>query len=139
MWGDRPDSATSRLHAEVTALRQQVRTAGHSVDGHIAAAENSYVRRISRDALDLDRFTLLFRQGHAALDAEDHDAAEHLLGEARRIWRGPAGAGRLSYGWLRRQLDAVNALRIALLPSKLRSPWDRIESTSEPCRPEEPS
>jgi DNA-binding SARP family transcriptional activator len=74
---------------------------------------------VERDELDLDRFSQLFRQGRAAVDAEDHYAAAHLLGEALATWRGPAGADCEVFGWLRRQLDDISALRASAAEGRL--------------------
>jgi DNA-binding SARP family transcriptional activator len=61
----------------------------------------------------------LFRQGRAALDAEDLYAAAHLLGEALATWRGPAGAGCEVFGWLCRQLYDISALPASAAEGRL--------------------
>lgn len=111
LWETVPRNPLAELETVEEELRRILRSAGELADGRLLRRGYGHLLAVAVDELDLDRFALLFRQGRAALEAEDHYAAAHLLGHGLTIWRGPAGAGAQAYGWLRRRLDEIDELR----------------------------
>lgn len=120
LWEERPPSAAAQIRTAVSALRQSMCTAGAAPDdASVLWRRGGCLLSVGQDELDLDRFTLLFRQGRAALDASDHQAAAYLMGEALTTWRGAAGAGCAAFGWLRDRLSDLDELRWSAAEGRL--------------------
>jgi len=118
-WEHPPPDAGAQLEAAVAALRRVLRSAGPRVAGRLVSRDHGHLLLVEPGELDLDRFVVLFRQGRAALDADDPYAAAHFLGEALAVWRGPVGAGARMYGWLRHRVTEIEQLRAAAAEGRL--------------------
>jgi DNA-binding SARP family transcriptional activator len=118
MWDTPPPSWEAEVRDSVEALRGLIDSAGRPIAGRLVAYGPDHLLTVEPEELDLDRFTLLFRQGRAALDADDHHAASHLLDEALATWRGPAG-GAWAHGWLARRFAGIERLRSSAAESRL--------------------
>ncbi len=93
-WDERRAPSPATLHSYVAALRKALepgreagQTAGVLVREHIG-----YALRISQDAVDAERFTVLAARGEELLRGGDAERAATVLGEALALWRGPAYA-----------------------------------------------
>jgi hypothetical protein len=118
-WEHPPSDAVAQIEAGVAALRRVLRAAGPRVAGRLVSRDHGHLLLVEPDELDLDRFALLFRQGREALDADDPNAAAHLLDQALAIWRGPVGAGTRMFGWLHHRVTEIERLRAAAAERRL--------------------
>jgi predicted ATPase/DNA-binding SARP family transcriptional activator len=130
VWGERPPpSAVGSLHVYVHGLRQILGPE------RIEARGEAYRIRLEPDELDLERFERLLATGRAQLAAAEPQLAVELLGEALRLWLGPALAD-LNPDMLRderaqledRRLDAVELLAEARLEA--RAPGEALAELS---------
>ena len=81
LWGDSPpDTARSALQVYVAALRKALGDDG----GALRTSAPGYVLDVEPGALDLDRFTALCAEAHAA---SDEARRSELLREALELWR----------------------------------------------------
>lgn len=116
LWETRHAQPAADVGSAIADLR---RVLPPPAESRLVSRGDRHLLIVEPDELDLDRFTLLFRQGRAALDAEDHHAAAYLLGLALAICRGPAGTGCQCHGWLRRRLAAIEDLRWSAAEGRL--------------------
>ena len=112
LWGDEPPpSAHHLVHVYVSRLRALLDSGGRRMvrDG------SGYALRIGPDELDADRFLAYVARGRALRD-RDPEAADEILADAMRLWRGspfadfpdPAPAVREHAGYLERErLEAL--------------------------------
>ncbi|MEV0445619.1 BTAD domain-containing putative transcriptional regulator [Streptomyces spectabilis] len=85
IWADAPPAdAPAALQALVGRLR---RALGKDA---IASEPGGYRLTVAPDDVDLHRFERLAREGTAALDRGEHEAAARTLREALALWHGPA-------------------------------------------------
>ncbi|KUL49112.1 AfsR/SARP family transcriptional regulator [Streptomyces sp. NRRL S-1521] len=85
VWADDPPAdAPAALQALVGRLRRAI---GRDA---IASGPGGYRLAVAPDEVDLHRFERLAREGRAALDRADPDAAARTLRDALALWRGPA-------------------------------------------------
>jgi DNA-binding SARP family transcriptional activator/pimeloyl-ACP methyl ester carboxylesterase len=85
LWGeDVPESAVKMVHIHVSSLRKAL------PPGVLHTRPPGYALEVPTEALDLDRFERLRREGRAALDAGDAARASARLEAALELWRGPA-------------------------------------------------
>lgn len=78
LWLRRIAQPAMPVGAAVAALRRTLALPGARLEDRITQVGQAFRLTVEPDELDLDRFTILLRQGRAALDAEDHHAAAHL-------------------------------------------------------------
>jgi len=116
LWDEPPPDAETQVHADAAMLGQALRTAGGSAAARLSQRSDGYLLAIEQGELDVDRFALLYRQGRAALAAEDHYAAAHLLGQALATWRDGADPAA---GWLRSRLGDLAVLRSSAAEGRL--------------------
>ncbi|GAA4095773.1 hypothetical protein GCM10022214_68850 [Actinomadura miaoliensis] len=137
LWGDAPPQyGKGTLQTYVMRLRRILNP--HAPSGHdvIRTGADGYLVDIAPDALDLNRFEALRRQGRAASRRGDLSGEAGHLAEALSLWRGPAlmdvpseslqreEAPRLTELWLQtveRRVDVDLALgRHSLVVGELR-------------------
>jgi Bacterial transcriptional activator domain len=119
MWERLPPDAADHVDAAMAALRGALRAAGPRAAARLVRRDGGHVLLVEPDELDLDRFILLYRQGRAALDADDPDAAALLLDQALASWRGPINGGHRAYGWLGDRLAGIDSLRASAAEARL--------------------
>jgi DNA-binding SARP family transcriptional activator len=120
MWDSPPPDAVGRVDAAIAALRYALRLTGTAAAARLVRRDGGYVLVVEPDELDLDRFTLLYRQGRAALDADDAYAAANLFDQALAIWRGPIiGGNHPAHGWLGDRLAGIDRLRASAAEGRL--------------------
>jgi DNA-binding SARP family transcriptional activator len=119
MWENPPPDAADHVDAAMTALRGALRAAGQRAAARLVRREEGHVLLVEPDELDLDRFILLYRQGRAALEAEDLYAAAYLFDQALAVWRGPINGGHRAYGWLGDRLAGIDHLRASAAEGRL--------------------
>ena len=85
LWGEVPPaSAANLVQGYVSGLRKALGRRAIETRG------SGYVVQVARDALDLQRFEGLAREGSIALERGDAVGAAVSLSEALGLWRGPA-------------------------------------------------
>ena len=85
LWGDAaPQSAPKMVQIAVSQLRKAMPAA------MLLTRPPGYVLEAAADAVDVNRFVRLRRDGRAALAAGDAGTASERLREALELWRGPA-------------------------------------------------
>jgi DNA-binding SARP family transcriptional activator len=119
MWESPPPDAADRVDAAMESLRGTLRAAGPRAAARLVRREEGHVLLVEPDELDLDHFVLLYRQGRAALEAEDPYAAANLLDQALTVWRGPINGGHPAYGWLGDRLAGIDHLRASAAEGRL--------------------
>lgn len=94
LWDDFPPrTAHKNIQVHISALRAAFGLSREAVAAGEASLEHSahgYVIRLGSDQLDALAFHELVRAGRSAARGGDSTAAAGLLGEAVRMWRGPA-------------------------------------------------
>ncbi|KAA2251398.1 hypothetical protein F0L68_37295 [Solihabitans fulvus] len=95
LWEGRPPlSAVATLQTYVHHLRRTLRPAsaptGDGEDGGVRTSFGGYRLTLRPDALDVTRFHALVDRGRARLAGGDLAQASDVLGQALRLWRGPA-------------------------------------------------
>ncbi|GAB3125546.1 hypothetical protein GCM10027160_48340 [Streptomyces calidiresistens] len=87
VWNDRPPrTARKNLQVYVSALRRVLAPAGE----RLVQAPGGYMLRIAESELDVSRLSALARAGRRAANDGDFRRAAELLGQARKLWNGPA-------------------------------------------------
>lgn len=84
LWGAEPPLALSALPRHVWELRKRLGA------DTVVTRSNGYLLDEAPEHIDVCRFDELLRNGHEAMTAGQWQEAEHLLGRALRLWRGPA-------------------------------------------------
>ncbi len=79
-----PSSAAATLHAYVSRLRRVL------PQGALVTEGSGYALRTEPGEVDCDHFEAGVQDGRRALAADDSVRAATLLGDALRLWRGPA-------------------------------------------------
>jgi ATP-dependent Clp protease ATP-binding subunit ClpA len=121
LWEEEPPASAARtVQVYVARLR------GELPEGAIQTRPGGYALRFKGDRLDLKAFEEGAEEGRAALVGGDSDRASLVLGEALRLWRGPALAGLPSEA-LRREAQRLEELRLQVLE-------DRLEADLASCR-----
>jgi SARP family transcriptional regulator, regulator of embCAB operon len=96
IWGDRPPrSGVSTLRTYILTLRQKLEHAPAEANGMTAknvlvTRRAGYLLDVPRASVDALRYEQLSRAGRAIVERGDHETASRILGEALRLWRGPA-------------------------------------------------
>ncbi|MFE7128042.1 BTAD domain-containing putative transcriptional regulator [Streptomyces sp. NPDC057617] len=96
IWGERiPRSAATTLQTYILQLRRKIAaTLGddplQQAKDVLVTRHGGYMLQVQPGRVDVQEFDRLTASGRAADAAGDHRAASELLGEALRIWRGPA-------------------------------------------------
>ncbi|MFF3949839.1 ATP-binding protein [Streptomyces sp. NPDC001902] len=91
VWGGEGDEPPQDAPGALQALVSRLRRALGSQDNTIASGPAGYrLVTATPDDVDLHLFERLAREGSAALDAGDPDAAAETLEAALALWRGPA-------------------------------------------------
>jgi DNA-binding SARP family transcriptional activator/ABC-type branched-subunit amino acid transport system substrate-binding protein/DNA-binding beta-propeller fold protein YncE len=114
LWDEQPPrTAPGSLHNLVSGLR---RVLG---DGVLETRGSSYVLHVRSEQIDAQRFTHLSDRGRQAAAGGDHARAAELLGEALRLWRGPA-FGDLAYATaLRGEAERLDELRLEVCEQRI--------------------
>ncbi|MGA5703314.1 AfsR/SARP family transcriptional regulator [Peterkaempfera bronchialis] len=90
--GNPPPSGPDTLQSYVSRLRNRLRAAAG--DGvRLDFSARTYRLRTDPEAVDLQRFRRLHRQGRATAAAGDPERAVELLRDAQALWRGDALSG----------------------------------------------
>lgn len=115
LWqGSPPASAASTLHSYVSTLRRVLEPAHGAGEPQVLVRRGTgYALVRSQVEVDADRFTVLARQGRAALDENRSAEALALLTEALGGWSGEAyadAAGRMFAAAAAAGLDAQRAV-----------------------------
>ncbi|MBE2316932.1 alpha/beta fold hydrolase [Solirubrobacter sp. CPCC 204708] len=85
LWGEEvPESAVKMVHIHVSALRKALPA------GTLHTRPPGYALELPDEALDLDRFERLRREGRVALEDGDAQTAADRFAQALELWRGPA-------------------------------------------------
>ncbi|MBQ0905586.1 AfsR/SARP family transcriptional regulator [Micromonospora sp. U21] len=107
-----PAGAVNALRSQVARLR---RLLGDVVVSHPAG----YRLAVDADDVDAHRFERLADAGRRALDQGDHARAAGLLGEALRLWRGPALADVGAAPFAAARAARLEELRIAAAEDRI--------------------
>ncbi|SNS78563.1 BTAD domain-containing putative transcriptional regulator [Rhodococcoides kyotonense] len=94
LWGDAPPrTASLTLQGYISTLRKAFEpNRGTSKPTVLVRRGPGYALVLPADGLDSTRFLQLAEAGRHALVAQDYPAADHVLGDALDLWRGPAHA-----------------------------------------------
>jgi DNA-binding SARP family transcriptional activator/DNA-binding GntR family transcriptional regulator len=113
LWGeDVPESAPKMVQIYVSQLRKGL------PEGLLRTRAPGYAVEVEAEALDMNRFTRLKREGRVALEAGDATAAAALLREALSLWRGPALA-EFSEPFARVEGAHLEELRLGCLEDRI--------------------
>jgi SARP family transcriptional regulator, regulator of embCAB operon len=90
-----PRSGVPTLHTYVLKLRRKLQQAlaqegTHSSKDILTTRRSGYLLDVAPEYVDAYRYEQLSGAGRQAVNDGDHEAASRLLGEALRLWRGPA-------------------------------------------------
>jgi predicted ATPase/DNA-binding SARP family transcriptional activator len=124
LWGgEPPDGAPATLRSYVSRLRTVL-----GDDAPIRGRAGGYLLEVDPDALDVERFERLVRDGHEALVRGDARAANDRLGVALELWRGQALAGHADDGDLRVAAERLDEVYLAARESRLQAALDLGEA-----------
>lgn len=96
IWGDQPPrSGVPTLRTYILTLRQKLQRAladesDVSAKDILITRRVGYVLDMAPGDVDALRYDRLSAAGRTAVNNGDHEAASRILGEALRLWRGPA-------------------------------------------------
>ncbi len=110
LWGGAtPPSATSALQAYVSHLRKAMEPDRGPRDRQSVLARQGpgYALRVDGEAVDAWRFERLLREA----DGADPGAAQSMLEQALRLWRGPAYADHAGEPWADGEVARLTGLR----------------------------
>jgi DNA-binding SARP family transcriptional activator len=99
IWDCRPPpSGVTTLRTYILKLRRKLQHAltgehGVSPKDILVTRRSGYLLDVAPDDVDAIRYDRLSAAGHEAVNEGDHETASKTLGEALRLWRGPALAG----------------------------------------------
>jgi DNA-binding SARP family transcriptional activator/tetratricopeptide (TPR) repeat protein len=114
VWGEvPPPSARKAVHTYVSRLRRIL------PEGVLRTHPPGYLLQVAAGGLDLDRFEQLRADGRRALVDGDPAAASATLGEALRLWRGPALAEFASEPFSGVEAGRLEELRIGTLEERI--------------------
>jgi DNA-binding SARP family transcriptional activator len=120
LWGEEPPaSAANLVQGAVSGLRKALGREAIETRGA------GYAVRVEAEALDLERFERLAHAGGVALAEGDFDQAAALLGEALRLWRGPALADLADEEGLGPVAARLDEVRLLALERRLEAEVDR--------------
>jgi DNA-binding SARP family transcriptional activator len=90
-----PRSGVPTLHTYILKLRrklQQALTGENDVGSKdiLITRRSGYLLNVASSDVDAVRYDRLSAAGHKAVNEGDHETASRTLGEALRLWRGPA-------------------------------------------------
>ncbi|WP_260191131.1 AfsR/SARP family transcriptional regulator [Actinophytocola gossypii] len=90
-----PRSGVPTLHTYILKLRRKLQhaLAGEgSIDSKdiLITRRSGYLLNVAPESVDAFRYEQLSATGRDAVNAGDHETASRALGEALRLWRGPA-------------------------------------------------
>ena len=116
LWGTEPPATVSTvLHVYVSRLRKLLGRNGSA----LITRRPGYVLEVQPDQIDLHRFEQLLATGRRARMEGDPARAAELLREALSLWRGPALADLSEADWAQREIDRLEALRLAALEERV--------------------
>jgi predicted ATPase/DNA-binding SARP family transcriptional activator len=115
LWGDQPPpTARKLLQVYVSQLRRALG------DGaRLVTRAPGYAVEVEDNALDVVRFGQLLAEGREALAHGRAARARRLLGEALRLWRGPALAEFAYDDFARADAERLEELRLVALEERL--------------------
>ncbi|MFN0089005.1 MAG: BTAD domain-containing putative transcriptional regulator [Acidimicrobiales bacterium] len=119
LWGDaEPDGAESTVYVYVSRLR---RLLGRDL---VITGPAGYALRLGPDDVDVGRFEHLVASGRAAArDSRPGDAAQ-LLGEALRLWRGPALVEFRGWPWAEGTAARLDEMRLGVIEEHIAAELD---------------
>jgi DNA-binding SARP family transcriptional activator/WD40 repeat protein len=116
--GDRPArSLEGMLRVQVSRLRKAL--ADGEDEPRLIARPPGYVLRVEAGELDLERFERVYRDGRAALEAEDPSRAAVLLREAEGLWRGRPLADLEFEPFARFEVQRIEELRLLAVEDRI--------------------
>ncbi|HZG36976.1 MAG TPA: BTAD domain-containing putative transcriptional regulator [Gaiellaceae bacterium] len=115
LWGDRPPATARKLiQVYVSQLRRALG------DGaRLVTRPPGYAVEVEDDELDVARFEQLLAEGREALAHGRAARARRSLGEALRLWRGPALADFVYEDFARADVERLEELRLVALEERL--------------------
>jgi DNA-binding SARP family transcriptional activator/class 3 adenylate cyclase len=122
LWGqDPPDTAAHSLQVYVANLRKVLEPGRprRAAGGVLQTRPPGYLVDLGPEELDLARFERLAGEGRAALAAGDPAQAARLLGDAVRLWRGPALADVSLAAGGRGEVVRLEERRLAALEDRI--------------------
>jgi DNA-binding SARP family transcriptional activator len=96
LWDQQPPATgVSTLQTYIHTLRRQLQRAltgqgAVTAKDILSTRRSGYLLDIRPDEIDAVRYDRLSAAGRAAVNQGDHETASRVLGEALRLWRGPA-------------------------------------------------
>jgi DNA-binding SARP family transcriptional activator len=113
LWdGAPPPAARATIRNHVKRLRQVL---GPEVAARIVTRDPGYLVELADDELDLLRFTPLYEEGAAAIQAGAWQRASTVLGAAAELWRGTPFVDVLSPALHRDELPRLEQLRLQMV------------------------
>ncbi|MFE5123428.1 BTAD domain-containing putative transcriptional regulator [Streptomyces sp. NPDC056669] len=89
IWGEEPPrSATASLYVYISQIRKLLRSAGTG-ESPVFTRPPGYMLTLGHDALDLNDFTRLLKEGRDHLRSRRYEAAVRAFGDALALGRGP--------------------------------------------------
>lgn len=122
LWGERPsDAAAHSLVVYVSSLRRVLEPdrAPRGKGALLRTQAPGYVLDLAPEALDSVCFERLTREGRAAFEVGEAEAAASLLREALALWRGPALADFSYEDFARTEAARLDEARLSALEARL--------------------
>ena len=116
LWPGQQPRAADSLQVRLSELRKALRSAGEA--DRLVTRPPGYLLRVKPGELDTLRFGQLAAEGNAALADGDVATAARRLGEALRLWRGPALADLDNAPFARAAAGQLEEERLAALESR---------------------
>ena len=114
LWGDTPpEKAVKVIQTYVSRLRKLL------PEGTLVTTPPGYLARIEPAQLDLHRFERGLEEGQRRLVAHEPAAASTALGEALRLWRGPALVEFASEPFARSEGPRLEELRLVAVEGRI--------------------
>jgi predicted ATPase/DNA-binding SARP family transcriptional activator len=118
LWGEQlPADPANALQALVSRLRRALDPSGERE--LLASRPPGYLLAVDPQQVDAVRFERLTAEGHAALGADQPDAAAALLGEGLALWRGPALADVAHESFAEGEIARLTELRLAAVEDRV--------------------
>jgi predicted ATPase/DNA-binding SARP family transcriptional activator len=116
LWGEQPrKTARNALQVQVHALRRRLGAE------RIATEGLGYRLRVDAEELDVERFARLLARGREELASGAAQEAAATLGEAARLWRGPAFADVAYEAFAQTEIARLEELRLAGVEERIDS------------------
>jgi DNA-binding SARP family transcriptional activator len=119
LWGDRGPVAAKRLQAAILRLRRTLDPEGSRDESALRTVAGGYLLAVGPGELDADVFEARVRNGCRALERGDARSARDALGDALRMWRGPALAEVAYEEFAQPEIRRLEELRLAALETRI--------------------